>query len=581
MNTTAGAAFSELKAWQAIDWRAVQENVRRLQARIVKATREGRWGKVQALQHLLTHSFSGKVLAVRRVTENAGHKTPGVDKVLWNTPEKKTAGVDQLQRRGYQPQPLRRVYIPKSNGKKRPLGIPTMRDRAMQALYLLALDPVAETTADPNSYGFRKARSCADAVEQCFKVLSPKHAARYILEGDIKSCFDRISHAWLLTHVPMDKGILHKWLKAGYLEKHVLHPTEAGTPQGGIISAALANLTLNGLEPQLREHFPRRKEGKGRKEGKEAGCGTKVNLVRYADDFIISGHTTELLEQKVKPLVQEFLAPRGLELSLEKTTITALEDGFDFLGFEVRLHRGSGSKDKLLIQPAKSSIAHFLTKIRQVVKENATASAGNLIRRLNPLLQGWTQYYRHVVSQRTFSQVQHAIFQCLWRWAKRRHPRRGGQWVKAHYFGSQGGQNWSFYGRLPEADGSTRIIHLSSPAHTPIRRHVKIRGEANPYDPQWEVYFETRLGLHMQDKLRGRRQLRYLWLRQDGICPACGQKITPETGWHNHHVKYRVHGGADSADNRQLYHPECHRQLHYQASTPSRNRVLPGGVGKA
>ena len=231
-----GAVSSEAAEWYAIDWQTVLCNVRRLQARIVKAVKEGRWGKVRALQHLLTHSFSGKVLAVRRVTENQGKETPGVDREIWDTPERKMRAVQKLKHRGYQPQPLRRVYIPKSDGvTMRPLGIPTMTDRAQQALHLLALDPVVETTADHNSYGFRQQRSCADALTQCFITLCRPNP-QWILEGDIKSCFDRISHDWLMAHVPMDQAILQKWLKAGYMDKHVLHQTTDGTPQGGIIT---------------------------------------------------------------------------------------------------------------------------------------------------------------------------------------------------------------------------------------------------------------------------------------------------------------------------------------------------------
>ena len=251
-----GAVSNEAAEWYAIDWQATNRNVRRLQVRIVQATKAGRWGKVRALQHLLTHSYSGKVLAVRRVTENNGKKTPGVDQEIWDTPEKKTQAVHVLKQRGYQPQPLRRVYIPKSDGRTmRPLGIPTMKDRAQQALHLLALDPVVETTSDNNSYGFRQKRSCADAIEPCFKTLVKPHP-QWILEGDIKSCFDRISHDWLLTHVPMDRAILQKWLKSGYMEKHVLHETMDGTPQGGIISPALSNCALNGLERLLKEKYP-------------------------------------------------------------------------------------------------------------------------------------------------------------------------------------------------------------------------------------------------------------------------------------------------------------------------------------
>jgi RNA-directed DNA polymerase len=244
----AGAVSSEAAEWYAIDWPTINRNVRRLQVRIAQATKEGSWGKVRALQRLLTHSFSGKVLAVRRVTENTGKKTPGVDQEIWDTPKKKIQAVHALKRRGYQPQPLRRVYIPKSEGKTmRPLGIPTMKDRAMQALHLLGLDPVAETIADKNSYGFRQQRSCADAIEQCYLALKIA-TTEWVLEGDIKSCFDRISHDWLLAHVPMERAILRKWLKSGYMEKHVFHETTDGTPQGGIISPVLSNCALDGLE---------------------------------------------------------------------------------------------------------------------------------------------------------------------------------------------------------------------------------------------------------------------------------------------------------------------------------------------
>ena len=555
--TLAGAASPRWRDWHAINWPKVHQNVRRLQARIVKATQAGKWGKVKALQRLLTHSFSGKVLAIRRVTENRGKRTPGIDGETWSTPERKTTAIDQLQHRGYQPQPLRRVHIAKSNGKLRPLGIPTMTDRAMQALYLLAVDPIAETTADPNSYGFRQQRSTADAMEQCFTVLSKQRSPQWILEGDIRSCFDEISHQWLLANVLMNKTMLQKWLKAGFIEKQRFYPTKAGTPQGGICSPVLANLTLDGLETELRQRFPKPK----------TGYNAKVNLIRYCDDFIITGISKEVLEDQVKPLVEQFLQQRGLELSVEKTRIIHIESGFDFLGQTLRKYNG-----KLIIKPSRKSIKSFLSKIRALIKVHQQTPAGQLIGILNPIIRGWANYHCHVVSKVVFARIGHAIFQALWRWAKRRHPNKSKQWIKEKYFQSIGGNNWVFSGTTLK-DGKLHPHRLLQIASIPIVRHVKVKGEANPYDPAWEEYFEKRLDVKMANDLKGKRTLLYLWQEQEGICPVCHQKITKLTGWHSHHIVWKMHGGVDGAENRVLLHPNCHRQVHSQRLTVAKPRL--------
>lgn len=560
--TTTGAVSHNELGWHSIDWQKAHREVRRLQVRIVKATQEGKWNKVKTLQHLLTHSFNAKVLAVKRVTENQGKNTPGVDGEIWDTPDKKMQGVQSLQQRGYRPQPLRRIYIPKSSNphKKRPLGIPTMRDRAMQALYLLALEPVAETTADPNSYGFRKDRNCADAIEQCFAVLAGKHRAEWILEGDIKGCFDNISHDWLINHIPMDKVMLKKWLKAGFVEQGKLFPTQAGTPQGGVASPVLANMVLDGLEKRLRQHFP---------TTTVKGRAAKVNLIRYADDFVITGVSQALLENEVKPLVENFLQERGLSLSPDKTHITHINDGFDFLGQNVRKYDG-----KLLIKPSKASIKRLLDKVRDIIRRNPTVTAGKLIWLLNPLIRGWAQYHRYVVSSEIFQTVDHRIFQALWRWAVRRHSNKNHWWIKDKYFQSVDGRNWVFSGEFND-----RNMTLFAAGRMPIRRHTKIRSNANPFDPAWEIYFEKRLGVKMVNTLHGKRQLLYLWKEQNGICPICKQKITTLTGWHNHHIVWRSKGGTDKAENRVLLHPNCHRQLHSQDLSVEKPR--PAMAGKA
>jgi RNA-directed DNA polymerase len=481
MTAQAGAPWDTIPEWKYLDWQSITASVRRLQIRIVKAVKEGRWNKVKALQYLLTHSVSAKLLAVRRVTENDGKNTPGVDKEIWDSPRKKRAGAQSLVIRGYQPAPLRRIYIPKANGKLRPLGIPTMRDRAMQALFLMALDPIAETTADGASYGFRQARSCADAIERCFTCVCHKNPV-WILEGDIKGCFDNISHKWLLDHVPMDKKVLRKWLKSGYLEKQVYYDTISGTPQGGIISPVLANLALDGLETRLREAFPLR--GKGSGQGKAA----RVHLIRYADDFIITGCSKELLETKVKPLVESFLVERGMELSPEKTRITYITEGFDFLGQNIRRYPNG----KLLIKPSRKSIKSFLAKVKDIVRKCFGEPAHVLIARLNQVIRGWANYHRHVVSKRIFARIDAEIFRMIWKWAKARHPNKGLRWIKGKYFEHVGTRDWWFSGKSAEAGNRTSYYRLFHASSVRIVRHVLVSSDLNPYDPEWAAYLARR-----------------------------------------------------------------------------------------
>jgi RNA-directed DNA polymerase len=475
------ASSGQVQHWDQINWNQCRHQVRRLQARIVKATRDGRWGKVKILQRLLTHSFSGRALAVKRVTENQGKRTAGVDHVLWRTAAAKLKAIGSLRNRGYRPLPLRRVYIPKANGKRRALHIPAMIDRAQQALYLQGLEPIAETTGDHHSYGFRPERSTADAIEQCFKVLSKVGAPEWILEGDIRSCFDQISHPWMLQHILMDTEVLRKWLTAGYVEEGIWYPTQAGTPQGGIASPALANMTLDGLAGLLEQRFLR-------KQVDGVRTTPKVNLVRYADDFIITGSTKELLEQEVRPLVEQFLHERGLQLSPEKTRITHINQGFDFLGQQVRSFGG-----KLVIQPSKKNTHTFLDKIRQLIKANSNVDQATLIRRLNPVIKGWANYHRHVSAKATFLQVDHEIWQALWRWARRRHPHKGTRWIRKRYFHSIS-TSWVFAVDTGERldSGKTIWLKLVRMAQIPIQRFVKIRGDANPFDPNWYDYFEER-----------------------------------------------------------------------------------------
>jgi len=458
------------KDWKAINWPSIRQQVRSLQMRIAKATQAGRHRKAQALQWLLTHSQAAKLLAVYRVTTNRGAKTPGVDNVIWRTDRQKLQAAINLKRHGYRPRPLRRHYIPKPNGKLRPLSIPTLHDRAMQALYALALAPIAETLADKNSYGFREGRRCADALEQCFICLGRKTSAPWVLEGDIKACFDEISHDWLLHQVPTDKQVLRAWLSAGYWEKNQLFPTEAGTPQGGLISPLLANFALDGMEAAVK------------------AVGTpkdRVHFIRYADDFVVTGATRELLEQKVKPALTAFLTQRGLRLSEQKTVLTHVSKGFDFLGHTVRKFG-----DKLLIRPAQSKVAAMRKKIGTLIHSARGLTQEAFLRQLNPRLRGWANYYRNGTSKQTFGKLDYYVYNRIRRWMQRRHPNKSIRWQLRKYCSAAA--NGTFSVRWQAKDGQSRVLSLFRTASLHIERHIKVRGDANPYDPKYTKYFERR-----------------------------------------------------------------------------------------
>ena len=548
--TTSGSASSrEPQDWHAIDWHRVEQFVRTTQQRIAKATQDKDWRRVKALQRSLNHSFSARALAVRRVTENQGKRTAGVDRQLWDSPALKRAAIGRLkQQRGCRAMPLRRVYIPKSNGKERPLGIPTMFDRAMQALHLLGVEPVAETTSDPNSYGFRRHRSTADAMAQIFVCTSRKASAPWVLEADIQGCFDHINHEWLVSHVPMNKTILRKWLKAGVVHKGRLSSTDEGTPQGGIISPTLANMCLNGLETDLMAHLVAQ-------HGKSKLKGLKVNVIRYADDFVITGCSKEWLDAEIRPWVETFLAQRGLRLSPEKTKVVHMDEGFDFLGWNFRKYNG-----KLLIKPSRKNVKAFYRKVREIVKTHLSVKQGNLIAKLNPVLRGWAQYHHPVVAKATFNRMDSLIYWRLVRWARRRHPRKSRRWYKSRYWQRINDRN-EFAATIWGQEGSF-TIKLLKLADTEIVRHEKIKGDYNPFDPSWEVYGERLRTKRMLKGIAYRAETVQLYVSQGGRCALCAEPLDNDSGWHDHHLVRKVDGGSDALANRVLLHPVCHLRSH-------------------
>lgn len=484
----AGAPSTDAKKWKHVKWSVVKAAVYRMQMRIAKSIRENRWGKAKALLRLLSRSFYGRLWAVKRIIANKGSKTPGIDGVTWRSPGQRWRAACLLKVRGYRAQPLRRLYIPKKNGKKRPLGIPTLHDRAMQELFALGLRPIAETVSDKHSYGFRERRSLHDAIKMSFLSLCQKVSAQWILEADIKSCFDRISHDWLLEHLPLPKGVLRQWLKAGYMEESTLYQTEDGTPQGGIISPILCNMTLDGLEDLVIK-------GRNKKV-------RKLNVIRYADDFIITGASPEILLQEIKPDLERFLKMRGLELSPEKTRLTHINNGFDFLGHNVRKYGA-----KLLIKPAKGKPKELLEKINHFLRQHHGVPFHVVLSKLNSMIRGWAYAYRKAVSKVRMAYVDDKVYHLVRRWLKREHPSKTWSWISKRYWRRVNGR-LQFRAGYTDAKGDRKQVHLFKARDLPIRYHDKIKSKANPYDPEFAEYFEKRIKKRKAQAIRDREHLK-------------------------------------------------------------------------
>ena len=531
----------EAVTWTSINWSACHRRVRSLQRRIVQAVQAGAWRKVKRLNYLLVNSFSALALAVKRVTENKGRKTPGVDGEIWDTPELKAQAVQRLADvQGYQPRPLKRKYIAKKNGKRRPLSIPVMEDRGRQAVHLQALSPIAETQADHNSYGFRVKRRCADAIDQCFKILRQKTSANGILEGDIKGFFDYLSFQWIEQNIPMDKRILSKWLRSSYREDETYHPTTQGVPQGGLVSPVIGNLALDGMEQLVKgksERFRRRHN---------------IHFVRYADDFIVTANNREVLEDLI-PEREAFLAVRGVSLSKEKTKITPINKGFDFLGQTIRKHpRPNGKPAKLQITPSKASFQDIKETIRAICKSHKGATPDKLINKLNPVLRGWANYHRHIICIERFSKVDSFVWGRVYRWCKRRHPDKTGRWIAKRYFLHDKRSGWHF------TDPATGNSLIKIAEKVKQQRHIKIKGAANPFDPQWDDYFQNRDRKHSRANTTGFKAR--IYAVQDGLCPACQQMITDDEDLILHHRDGERRNNALA--NLVFYHPNCYFQVY-------------------
>lgn len=462
------------KQWNSIDWNIVQETVNNLQLRIARAANDRKWYRVYKLSRLLTNSYHAKLLAVKTVTSNKGGRTPGIDGVIWKSASDKMNAVLNLSDKGYRAKPLKRIYIPKKNGKLRPLSIPTLKDRAMQMLHLLALAPIEASTGDRSSFGFRKFRSTHDACKQLFSCLSSKNSAQWILEGDIRGCFDNISHEWLLKHIPMKKSVLNQFLKAGFVFSDRLFPTKAGTPQGSSISPTLANMALNGIQTLLGLKFFSSKKGRIYKSYNIH----KINYVRYADDFVVTADSIEILEE-IKAILTQFLKERGLELSEEKTLITHISDGFDFLSWNFRKYNG-----KMLVKPSKESIKRVKTTIKDTFHLAIAWPQDAVISKLNPLIRGWANYHKRVAASAILNDLDKYVWDVSWTWAKRRHQSKPKRWIAKRYWKRVETRNWIFAG---EKQTLVRFFE------TKIRYHTPLKLDMNPFIDK--VYFEKRKGI--------------------------------------------------------------------------------------
>ncbi|NET39674.1 MAG: group II intron reverse transcriptase/maturase [Cyanothece sp. SIO1E1] len=540
--------------WHSLNWRKTNRIVRNLRQRIFRATTEGNLKKVRSLQKLMLRCYSNRLQSVRRVTlQNRGRYTPGVDQVVIKTPEARGKLVDQLA--SYTPwkaHPARRVYIPKANGKQRPLGIATITDRCLQAVVKNALEPEWEARFECSSYGFRPGRSPHDAIEKIFRLSVPRTRKKWVLDADIRSCFDQISQPYLLETIGRfpARELIRQWLKAGYMEAGHWHPTDAGTPQGSVVSPLLANITLHGMEAALGVKY-RSLQGGVILQSKRA-------IVRFADDFAVFCETQEDAEVS-QQILDEWMKVRGLTLSTEKTRIVHLSEGFDFLGFNIRQYPVPHTRTgwKLLIKPSKKSVQTIRNKLRQIWLDHLGKPIDVLLKKLNPIIRGQANYFRTGVSSRIFQKLDSWIYQRAKRFVKRTHPNKSDHWRVDKYWGrynfDRPTDRWVF--------GSKQTgSYLLKYRWFPIKRHTLVKGYSSPDDPNLRDYWRQREQAKVKTELIPSRQK--IAKRQDYVCPVCGETLLNEEALQLHHKQPRAQGGDDSYGNLQLLHLYCHQQVH-------------------